>query len=101
MEWQADEVKWIVTVPGDWGVMAREVVKTAAVQVRAERVYLKEKTEVNIANSFCSSHQQSVLQSTTFRPGCPSHFQVCYGWGNPAETSCFAKLTAGVMRKRN
>ena len=22
------------------------------------------------------------------------------GWGNPAETSCFAKLTAGVMRKR-
>ena len=28
-------------------------------------------------NSFFSSHQQSVLQSATFRPGCPSHFQVC------------------------
>ena len=29
---------------------------------------------VFIANSFFSSHQQSVLQSTTFRPGCPGHF---------------------------
>ena len=27
-----------------------------------------------IANTFFSPHQQSVLQSTTFRPGCPSHF---------------------------
>ena len=27
-------------------------------------------------NSF-SEHQQSVFQNTTFRPGCPSHFQVC------------------------
>ena len=27
-------------------------------------------------NTFFSPHQQSVLQSTTFRPGCPSHFQV-------------------------
>ena len=31
---------------------------------------------VFIANTFFSPHQQSVLQSTTFRPGCPSHFQV-------------------------
>ena len=31
---------------------------------------------VFIANTFFSSHQQSVLQSTTFRPGCPSHFQL-------------------------
>ena len=28
------------------------------------------------ANTFFSPHQQSVLQGTTFRPGCPSHFQV-------------------------
>ena len=27
-------------------------------------------------NIFVSPHQQTVLQSTTFRPGCPSHFQV-------------------------
>ena len=27
-------------------------------------------------NTFFSPHQQSVLQGTTFRPGCPSHFQV-------------------------
>ena len=31
---------------------------------------------VFIANIFVSPHQQTVLQSTTFRPGCPSHFQV-------------------------
>ena len=31
---------------------------------------------VFIANTFFSPHQQSVLQGTTFRPGCPSHFQV-------------------------
>ena len=31
---------------------------------------------VFIANTFFSSHQQSVLQGTTFRPGVPSHFQV-------------------------
>ena len=36
----------------------------------------------------------------TFRPGCPSHFQVSEnGWGNSVETSCFATLTAGVVRK--
>ena len=36
-----------------------------------------------------------------FRPGCPSHFQVSWKWlGQPVETSCFAKLTAGVLRKR-
>ena len=79
---------------------------------------------VFIANSFFSSHQQSVLQSTTFRPGCPTPhhtFQIVLdrvpvdkkvgifffcclledGWGNLAETSCFAKLAAGVLRKRN
>ena len=60
---------------------------------------------VFIANTFFSPHQQSVLQSTTFRPGCPSHFQVSFkvlenGWGNPVETSCFATLTAGVVRKK-
>ena len=27
-------------------------------------------------NIFVSPHQQTVLQSTTFRPDCPSHFQV-------------------------
>ena len=31
---------------------------------------------VFIAFSHRTSAQQSVLQSTTFRPGCPSHFQV-------------------------
>ena len=31
---------------------------------------------VFIANFFFSSHRQSVLQSTAFQPGCPSHFQV-------------------------
>ena len=38
------------------------------------------------ANTFFSPHQQSVLQSTTFRP-------------DLVETSCFATLTAGVVRK--
>ena len=34
------------------------------------------RTQIFTANIFVSPHQQTVLQSTTFRPGCPSHFQV-------------------------
>ena len=30
-----------------------------------------------ISTSFSQQHQQSVFQSTTFRPGCPSHSQAC------------------------
>ena len=60
---------------------------------------------VFIANIFVSPHQQTVLQSTTFWPGCPKvgiFFFCCLlenGWGNPAETSCFAKQSAGVERQ--
>ena len=48
---------------------------------------------VFIANIFVSPHQQTVLQVFFF---------CCLlenGWGNPAETSCFAKLSAGVVRQ--
>ena len=58
---------------------------------------------VFIANSFFSSHQESVFCKHDVLAGLPDHFQVELenGWGNPAETSCFAKMTAGVTRKRN
>ena len=40
-------------------------------------------------NTFFSPHQQSVLQGTTFRPGCPSHFQVSGRNVVPCNTDCW------------